>query len=77
MNSGSVVQSFSGLTQGEAAKGVFTDAAEVEGVVVLDDVCDLEVAVGGGVLEVVGDAAVRVETENKGVALWGGLERLR
>jgi hypothetical protein len=48
------------LLQPEAANRVFADAAEVEGVVVFDDVGDLGVAIGGAVLEVFDDAAVRV-----------------
>jgi len=48
------------LMQREAANGVFADAAEVQGAVALDDVCDLGVAVGGAVLEVLDYAAFRV-----------------
>ena len=48
------------LVQREAANGVFADAAEVQGAVALDDVCDLGVAVGGAVLEVLDYAAFRV-----------------
>ena len=43
--------------QREAADGVFADAAEIEGVVVFDDVGDLGEAVGGAVLKVFDDAA--------------------
>ncbi len=48
------------LFQREAAHCVFADAAEVEGVVVFNDVGNLAVTVGGAVLEVFDDAAVRV-----------------
>ena len=64
-----------GSAQLEAANGVFTDAAEVERAVVFDDVGDLGVAVGGGVLQIIGDAALCVETEDEGIALRCGLER--
>ena len=43
------------LFQLEAAHRVFADAAEIEGVVVFDDVGDLGEAVGWAVLEVFDD----------------------
>ena len=46
----------------EAADGVFTDAAEIEGAVVLDDVGDFGEAVGGAVLKVFDDAALGIQT---------------
>ena len=61
--------------QGKAADGVFSDAAEVESVVVFDDVGDFGVAVGGVVLEVFDDAAVLIEGDDEGVTLWGRLEK--
>src|SRR5215217_5408520 len=45
-----------GLLQREAADGVFADAAEIEGAVVLDNVGDFGVAIRGAVLEVFDDA---------------------
>ena len=51
---------FFNLFQLEAADSVFADAAEVEGVVVFDDVGDLGEAVGWTVLEVFDDFALGV-----------------
>ena len=65
------------LLQLEAADGVFTDAAEVEGAVVFDDVGDLGVAVGWAVLEVFDDFALGVQTQNKRVTFGCGLEEFR
>jgi hypothetical protein len=48
------------LLQREAADRVFADAAEVKSAVMLDDVGDFGEAVGGAVLEVFDDAALRV-----------------
>ena len=53
------------LAEGEAAEGVFADAAEVEGIVAFNDVGDLGVAVGRVVLKVVDHAAVGVEAHDK------------
>ena len=58
----------------EAADGVFADAAEVESIVVFYNVGNLAVAVRWAVLEVFDDPALRVQTEDEGVALWGWLE---
>ena len=60
--------------QREAAEGVFGDAAEVEGVVVFDDVGDFGVAVGGAVLEVFDDAAVLIKGDDEGIVLRCGVE---
>jgi hypothetical protein len=53
------------LVQREAPDGVFTDAAEVEGAVVFEDVGDFGVAVRGAVLEVFDDAAALVQAEDE------------
>ena len=53
------------LLQREAPHRVFADAAKVEGVVVFDDVGNLEIAVGGAILEVFDDATFAVQPENK------------
>ena len=53
------------LLQRETAHRVFADAAEVEGAVVFDRVCDLGEAVWGTVLEVFDDAAALVEAEDE------------
>src|SRR5215213_1142961 len=62
-------KSVGGLLQREAADGVFADAAEIKGAVVLDDVCDLGVAVRRAVLKVLDDTALRIQTEDEGIAL--------
>jgi hypothetical protein len=54
-----------GLAKREAADCVFADAAEVERVVVFDDVGDFGVAVFGAVLEVFDDAAALVQTKDE------------
>ena len=63
--------------EAEAAEGVFADAAEVEGVVVFDDVGDLGKAVGGTALEIFDDAAGLIERDDEGITLGRGLEKLR
>src|SRR5215208_2261412 len=65
------------LLQREAADGVFADAAEIKRAVVFDNVRDFGVAIGGSVLEVFDDAALRIKAEDKGVALRRGLEEFR
>lgn len=65
------------LREGEAADGVFADAAEIECAIALDNVCYLGVAVGGAVLEVFDNAALCGETKHEGVALWGRLQEFR
>ena len=65
------------LPKRKAADGVFADAAEIKRTVAFDDVGDLGVAVWGAVLEVADDAALRIEAEDKGVALWAWPEKSR
>ena len=55
-----VVESGYRSLEREAADCVFADAAEVKGTVALDDVGDFGEAVGGTVLEVFDDAALRI-----------------
>src|SRR5215213_2037988 len=65
------------LLQREAADGVFADAAEIKRAVVFDNVRDFGVAIGGSVLEVFDDTALRIKAEDKGIALRRGLEEFR
>ena len=54
-----------GLSEREAADGVFADAAKVEGAVSFDDVGYLGVAVLGAVLKVFNYATARVQSKNE------------
>ena len=65
------------LSESEAADGVFADAAEVEFAVAFDHVGDLRVAIGGAVLEVRDDAALRIDGDYERITLGRGLERFR
>ena len=65
------------LAQLETADRVLADAAEIQVVIVFDDIGDLSVAVGRSVLQVLNDAALRVERDNEGITLRSGLHSFR
>jgi hypothetical protein len=53
------------LSEGKASDRALADAAEIEGTFMLYDVCDLRIALGRSVLQVLNYAAILIQSEHK------------